>query len=71
MLSSREKVILMLSLIMTPTFAAGAVLFGFGRMGGNQWLQIHLFLSNQDHVLFPRMKNNTPQQLLQAEGFPI
>lgn len=71
MLSSCEKVILTLSLIMTPTFTAAAVLFCFEGMGGLQWLQINLFLSNRDHILFPRMKNNTPQQLLQAEGFQI
>lgn len=72
-LNSWEKVILMLSLITTPTLAAAvaAAFFCFGGRGGNEWLQINLFLSNLDHILFHRMKNNTSQQLLEAEGFPI
>lgn len=72
-LNSWEKVILMLSLITTPTLAAAvaAAFFCFGGRGGNEWLQINLFLSNLDHILFQRMKNNTSQQLLEAEGFPI
>lgn len=72
-LNSWEKVILMLSLITTPTLAVAvaAVFFCFGGRGGNQWLQINLFLSNLDHILFHRTRNTTSQQLLEAEGFPI
>lgn len=51
--NSWEKVILMLSLITIPTLAVAvtAVFFYFGGRGGNQWLQIYLFLSNAEHIL--------------------
>lgn len=62
----------MLSLITTTlAVAVAAVLFCFGGSGGKQWVQINLFLSNLDHILFHRTKNTTSQQLLEAEGFPI
>ena len=73
-LSSWEKVILMLSLItMTSNLAAAvaAALFCYGGRGGNQWLQINLFLSSLDHILFHRTRNNTSQRLLKAEVFLI
>lgn len=54
-----------------PCCGCNCGVFCFGGRGGNQWLQIYLFLSNADHILFHRMRKNILQQFLEAEGFPI
>lgn len=54
-----------------PCCGCNCNVFYFGGRGGNQWLQIYLFLSNAGHILFHRMRKNISQQFLEAEGFPI